>query len=432
MRALPNRMILARWGWLLSTVALGIAVIGSAWASWRSTQRAADDLVRGHAAIFLHAAIAAYTTAAPDRRDAVLDSAVQAHAFGGLRYLAVVGSDGHVVATGGTPDTTPVGTLDSTAIQIVRLHPHLLRVSYPPPHGRRGGEVSLGGGVRRTFRQWFTVNEGHPPIVLMEFEPLISEQLSSRVGDTLLLALAVAALLVVAGFEFWRMSHRLELEARRALEQRRLAALGQMSAVLAHELRNPLAAVKGHAQLLVERVPGESPEHRNASRIVAEATRLEGLTTDLLEFARSGPIDVRLADPLVPLAEAAADVGLPSGALERNGAPRTWSFDVRRMRRALANVLQNALQATPAARLPSCTVGMDSGRLVYTIRDFGPGLPPGQEAQIFEPFFTTRASGTGLGLAVARRIVELHGGRIAARNTGDGAEFRIELPAGTA
>jgi signal transduction histidine kinase len=75
-------------------------------------------------------------------------------------------------------------------------------------------------------------------------------------------------------------------------------------------------------------------------------------------------------------------------------------------------------------------VALENGNLVFTIRDFGPGIPAGQEERIFDPFFTTRTTGTGLGLAVARRIVELHGGRLVAANASDGeggALFRIEL-----
>jgi two-component system sensor histidine kinase HydH len=399
MARLPNRMTLARWGWLLSTSAIGAAVIGSAWSSWRSSELAADDLVRGQAAVYTHAAMLAFALAPPDKRNAALDSAVQAHAFEGLRYVALVRSDGPIVASGGTRDATPVGPIDSVTIRFRGIRPQRLRVSYPPAQGRRIGEVSF-PGVGTGFSQWFAGIEGHRPIVVMEFEPLIAEQLSGRVRATLLLGVTVAALLVVAALEFWRISRRLELEERRALDQRRLAALGQMSAVLAHEIRNPLAALKGHAQLLVERVPTDVADHRNATRIVTEATRLEGLTSDLLEFARSGPIDVRPTDPLIPLHE--ADVGLPGLLIERNDAPAEWPLDAHRLRRVLANILQNAIQATRASRPPLYSIGMENGHLVYTIRDFGPGLPTGPEVQIFEPFFTTRTSGTGLGLAVAR------------------------------
>ena len=102
----------------------------------------------------------------------------------------------------------------------------------------------------------------------------------------------------------------------------------------------------------------------------------------------------------------------------------------RRFRQAvLVNLLRNAVQAAPQGPPPQALAALENGSLVFTIRDFGPGLPEGQEERIFDPFFTTRTTGTGLGLPVARRIVEMHGGHLHATNApGGGALFRIELP----
>jgi two-component system sensor histidine kinase HydH len=404
-------MSLARWGWMLTTLALGLAVFGSAWASWRSTERTAAETIRGQAQIFLHATIAASRNAAPSERSAALDSVVETHRSGGLRFAALARPDGTMFASAGEPPALPIGPLDSLFLHIARIGPHLFRMSLPA----RG--LHLRGAATRE------------PIVLVEFEPVLAETLTARVRDTVLLAGLVALVLVAAGLQFWRVSQREQQRERHLLEQRRFASLGQMSAVLAHEIRNPLASLKGHAQLVVERLPEGAPERRNATRVVTEATRLEALTSDLLEFARSGPMDVRSVDPTLPLREGAADAGLQNFEIARDTAPADWPLDARRLRLVLANILQNAVQAAPATHPPAGSISLERGRLVYTVRDFGPGLPAGQEEHIFDPFFTTRASGTGLGLAVARRIVELHGGRISASNaTGGGAQFRIELP----
>jgi signal transduction histidine kinase len=113
-----------------------------------------------------------------------------------------------------------------------------------------------------------------------------------------------------------------------------------------------------------------------------------------------------------------------------DGAPDVWPLDGSRMRQALGNLLSNARQSAPAARAPRATVAGRDGSRVFEVRDFGPGLPHGSEDRIFEPFFTTRASGTGLGLAVARRVAEMHGGAITASNHPEGgAVFRILIPA---
>ena len=124
---------------------------------------------------------------------------------------------------------------------------------------------------------------------------------------------------------------------------------------------------------------------------------------------------------------------LPEGqiVIDTASAPATWMLDDRRFSYGvLGNLLRNAVQASPPEQPPEARVAAEDGTLVFTIRDHGSGLPAGEEERIFDPFFTTRTSGTGLGLALARRIVELHGGRISATNAnGGGALFRVELPA---
>ena len=110
-------------------------------------------------------------------------------------------------------------------------------------------------------------------------------------------------------------------------------------------------------------------------------------------------------------------------------APATWRLDEEGMRRTLANVLRNAVQASPPGARVEAAVSRERDRLVYTVRDHGPGFAPGQIAQLFDPFYTTRATGTGLGLAMARRMVQLHGGTVTVHERpGGGAEFRLRLP----
>jgi two-component system sensor histidine kinase HydH len=202
-----------------------------------------------------------------------------------------------------------------------------------------------------------------------------------------------------------------------------------MSAIMAHEIRNPLASLKGNAQLLAEKLEDGSRERARADRVIAEATRLEALTSDLLDFARAGPLQTVDTDPAELVRTAAADV-VPGGfEIVNDGAPARWPVDATRIRQALVNVLQNARQASADGPPPRVTVATAGEALEIAVRDFGPGLPAGSEARIFDPFFTTRTNGTGLGLAVARRVVEMHGGSIEAANHPEGgAVFRIVLP----
>jgi two-component system sensor histidine kinase HydH len=263
----------------------------------------------------------------------------------------------------------------------------------------------------------------------MEFEPLVAERLAAEATSTLLLSVLMAGALIAAAVVFLRLSVRQERTERRLEQQRRLGALGEMSAVLAHELRNPLASLKGHAQLLVERLGEGTQERDKAELVVNEARRLEDLTGDLLDFVRTGPIDRKPTDPSALLAACIAEVA-PDGFVIRRSLPlELWPLDADRMRQALTNVLRNAHQASPEGTRPETEVGREDGTLVFTVRDFGPGIPPGDEKKIFSPFYTTRASGTGLGLAVALRVAEMHGGTITVNNHPEGgAIFRIVVP----
>jgi two-component system sensor histidine kinase HydH len=229
----------------------------------------------------------------------------------------------------------------------------------------------------------------------------------------------------------WGMSVRYERVRRRMEHERRLSLLGQMSAVMAHEIRNPLTSLKGHAQLLAESLETSSPSWRKADRIVRDASRLEALTSDLLDFVRSGPLDRSAVDPRALLKACAEDIDAEAFVLETENAPAAWRLDRTRVRQILTNLLRNAQQASPeGSELPLVRLYVEDGLLVVTVRDHGEGLPKGEEERIFEPFFTTRSSGTGLGLAVARRIVELHGGTLEASNhPSGGAIFRLAIPA---
>ncbi len=268
---------------------------------------------------------------------------------------------------------------------------------------------------------------------MLEFDASIARDLVSRTAETLATGAVSAFLLMVAALLFWHQARARERAQRQLEQQQRLSDLGKMSAVLAHEIRNPLASLKGHAQLLSERIGGDHPEERKVRRIVDEAARLEKLTADLLDFVRSGALDRRPTDPVAVVEEARREVGGEKIRIHRDNAPALWTLDSERWRQVLGNLVRNALQASPSEGLVDVTVDVVSSargpELRFTVRDRGPGLPPGHEREIFEPFFTTRTRGTGLGLAVARRIVELHGGILEGRNhPAGGAEIEARIP----
>ena len=266
--------------------------------------------------------------------------------------------------------------------------------------------------------------------MVIEFEPLAIRELVSSSRRSIILNCVVAVVMLLAAVVAFQWLKRREALQHKLERERHLATLGEMSAVMAHELRNPLASLKGHAQLLAERVERDEVLRPKADRVVNEAVRLEQLMNDLLAFVKSGELRREEADPNDVLRAAVEASG--NGSVEARYLPgRTpWPLDSGRMQQALENVLRNAVQASPQGHRVEAAVGMEGRALVFTVRDHGPGIPAGEEERIFEPFVTGRVRGVGLGLAIARRIVELHGGTVSAKShAGGGAEFRLTVPA---
>jgi two-component system sensor histidine kinase HydH len=424
-----------RWGWLATTAVMAAALLMMAWLGVRRAQSAAATLNRGQSLVLLEAARqrTRALTAPPDAAEA--ESLLAEHESVGLRYVGFFDSDGVAVAEAGHRLGLPLPRdLSPRPFAIEELHSRIRLFSFapigrapePPPEAGRAGP----GGPPRPEPAERARARPHALAMVLEFEPVVAERLAAEAMRTFLLSAMVTAALIAAAFIFWRLSIRQEVTERRLEQQRRLGALGEMSAVLAHELRNPLASLKGHAQLLVERLGAGTAEGRKAELVVSESQRLEALTGDLLDFARSGPIDRRPVDP-VALLQACVHEVAPEGFDVRVGtAPRTWSLDEGRMRQALTNILRNAHQASPNdGRRPEVAIAADGGALVVTVRDFGAGIPAGDEKRIFSPVYTTRTSGTGLGLAVALRVAEMHGGSVTAATHPDGgAVFRMAIP----
>jgi PAS domain S-box-containing protein len=225
-----------------------------------------------------------------------------------------------------------------------------------------------------------------------------------------------------------------KLAERQLQEQAALARVGQMAAIVAHEVKNPLAGIKGVMQVLMSRrSPGDS-ELGVMKDIVSRIDALDDLIQDLMVFARPrslrlSPVEISaLVDEAIEVmrkdpAAQNVDIVLDSPTIAAMGDPEM-------LKAAFLNLLLNAAQAMDGRGTIRVNVRQDGGQCRIDVADTGPGIPAELEEKIFEPFFTTKHRGGGLGLAIARRSLELHGGSIVVgpRPAGGGTVMKLQFP----
>ncbi len=232
-------------------------------------------------------------------------------------------------------------------------------------------------------------------------------------------------------------SEALEASQRAAIQNEKLAAIGRLAAGIAHEVRNPLGVIRSSASMLQEGHAEGDDGYRACQFICEEIDRLDSLIASLLNFAR--PVDLRtrevalggVVDRALALARPAAD--RHGVRIERQlGEAPALRADPDLVAQVLLDLVTNATESE-AKRVVVRTV-TEGGEARLEVADDGPGIPDDLRDRVFEPFFTTKATGTGLGLAMAARIVQAHGGEIlvvpgrGAGPQGDGACFRVDLP----
>ena len=238
---------------------------------------------------------------------------------------------------------------------------------------------------------------------------------------------------------------RVYTELRQNIEQmkkaERLSAAGQLSASLAHEIRNPLASISGSVALLKRAHSGESNgTSRECLEIIEkESYRLNRLLTNFLEFARPRvprfqPADLgEIVQSVLALAAHSKPSNVEFRRILRAGLP-TIECDPEQLKQVLLNLVMNAIQASANGGVVEISADARNGKVFLAVRDEGTGMSGDLNGtgsdRIFEPFFTTKENGSGLGLAISAKIVEQHGGTIRARrNEERGMTFLIELPA---
>ncbi len=214
----------------------------------------------------------------------------------------------------------------------------------------------------------------------------------------------------------------------------RLTALGELSAGMAHEIRNPLGSIRGTAEILRDAMPGDNRYAEFGQILINEVDRLNRVVEDFLSFARPNSNEQSDFRPDEVLSEV---LQLSHQQATTHQVRIHWQAkplpsavgDAAQFKQVFLNLILNALQAMACGGQLWIETGLDeSGRIVLKFRDSGPGIPADDLDRIFNPFFTTKTHGTGLGLAITYRIVQNHSGKISVANLpAGGAEFTISL-----
>ena len=410
---LPNRLFIAVIG------ALCLGLLGSAIYTYTTLNRFRTQylLNRGHE---IAAAIEAQARG-PGRRNnpafwqSLLEANYETYSSA-VHFLALVDQDGRILAGKGK---------DSTALPEIAASENSATYNFEEPLSRP-----------RNPR-----GEANPPAAGWRIRIGLNTADAAFIRRQAYLQLAVSGLAVMALFAlsimFMRTFNRfVEMKSREAGEAR-LKALGTMAASLAHEIRNPLGAMKGLTQLAQEDLAPDDAAQARLRTVVSEAERLEQLVADLLDFARRKEPQISEFDLAQLLSETTAmikprmeDTGT---TLNISAIPGPWMIrsDPAMLRQVLLNVLLNAMDATPKGDSIIVSAHRDqaAGFLNILINDSGPGLGDRDPEELFEPFVTTKVRGTGLGLAVSRQIVESLGGSLTLENSpAGGARCILRLP----
>jgi signal transduction histidine kinase len=214
-----------------------------------------------------------------------------------------------------------------------------------------------------------------------------------------------------------------------------LATMGELAAGLAHEIRNPLAGIAGVIDIIARDLPDNSPAREVAQDVRAEVMRVNRIVTDLLETARPKPPEYRSADLNATVEHAvifARQQALSKPVkveLHKLEKPLIVEHDTGQIHQMLLNLMLNAIQAIDGSGEVNVDIVQRDGTATVSVRDTGKGIKPDHLPNIFRPFYTTKGHGTGLGLSLAKRIVEDHGGKITvASEEGKGTTFEVALP----
>ena len=296
-------------------------------------------------------------------------------------------------------------------------------------YGRR---VSLGTGLPAyEFNYLLRSPDGKAEILRLVLHTTQADRILSDARKMWWTVGAVLLLLWAVGIALERVLTR-HLRLHAEVERReRLALIGQMTATLAHEIRNALGSVKGYTQWVDEKVEEEDPRKKALGIVLRGTERIESLVNDLLLFSREESYSAEPVDPIPLLKETvAAEASGWAGKVEVKTVPGMRALaDPDKLRRVLVNGVRNAIQAMGGGGVLKITARPERHRLGIRIEDTGPGIPAAELSRLFTPFYTTKTDGTGLGLAYSKKVIEgMKGGIELSNREEGGAVLAIRLP----
>jgi signal transduction histidine kinase len=323
-----------------------------------------------------------------------------------------------------------------TGFRIEQIHDVYTRLYYIPIilgafwFGKRGGAATAAAAAAlflpHVFFQW-SVHAAHG-----HFSQYI------EMGMFIVIGIVTGALADMENAQRRRARDaykRLESSFEQAREAARMAAIGHLSAGIAHEVRNPLSGIKGAMEILKTELDEQHPKYCFVGIIEKEISRLEALVTEFLRFARppapeTAPDNLnRVALSVMELANKHLTNNRVRVGMELADDVPTSFIDSNQVKQVILNLILNAEQAMPDGGALTVSTRAEDGWLAVDVSDTGEGIPEERIEDIFSPFFTTRPGGTGLGLAVSRRIARAHGGDITVvSRRGQGTTFTVKLP----